>query len=301
MNKLKMMMWALAMALSLGGCSCTQIESGSVGVKSSWGRVDQNHTYPEGMHVTGPGEDLHEMNIRLQAMEIEDVPCRSHDNVSIKVDATVQYSLRAEAAGKVYRKLGDGYADTVVLPAARSAIRDGVATVEALVVAQSREQLETAMLAKVRTSVEATLRRQSLPGVAIEINGIQLRNVELPQSLTASIEAITQQQNRTRQNQMAIETARQEAERRRIEMEGQNAVALLEAQRAADVRRIAGESEASYNRTVSASLTPQLVELRRIEAQRSIATAPNTRLVIMGGGGGGGGGGGSMPVVLQAP
>lgn len=287
---------ALMVAISLGGCSCETVDPGNVGVVVQLGEVKDVNPYREGLHIVGITTDLHEMSIRLQTLEVDDVPCRSHDNVAIKADVTVQYSLQGRAAPKVFRQLGDDYPNTVLLPAIRSSVRDAVATVDAMVAAQSRESLETAIETSVRTSLKQTLRRQRLPETAIGLEGVQLRNMDLPQSLTDSIESIQRQRNAAMERQMAIETAQQEADRRRIEMEGQNRVALLEAQRQADVRRIAGESEALYNRTVSQSLTPNLVELRRIEASRAIVSNPNAHLVVLGSGGGSGG----APIVLNA-
>lgn len=285
----------LLLATSLGGCSCSTVDPGNVGVVVVLGEVKDTNPYREGFHLVGPTTDLHEMSIRLQTLDADDVPCRSHDNVAIRADVTVQYSLRAPAAPKVYRQLGDEYANTVLLPAIRSSVRDAVASVEAMVAAQSRESLETTIENSVRTSLRQTLQRQRLPENAIVLDGVQLRNMDLPQSLTDSIESIQRQRNAAMERQMAIETAQQEADRLRIEMEGQNRVALLEAQRQADVRRIAGESEAAYNRVVSQSLTPALVELRRIEAARAVVNNPNAHLVILGGGGSNGG----TPIVLN--
>lgn len=282
-----------ASAFADTACSCQTVEPGNVGVVIKWGQVNNGTPYSEGMHVVNLATDLHEMSIRLQTLEVDDVPCRSTDNVAIQADVTLQYSLKRSAAPRVYRQLGDHYSDTTILPAVRSAVRDAVSHVEALVAAQSRESLETQIETGVRASVKQTLRRQGLPEDAVVIDGVQLRNMDLPQSLTDSIESIQRQRNAALERTQAIETAQQEADRRRIETEGANRVAILEAQRAAEVRRIAGESEAAYNRVVSASLTPTLVELRRIDAQRAITTNPNSQLVILGGSGG------SIPVVLN--
>lgn len=71
---------------------------------------------------------------------------------------------------------------------------------------------------------------------------------------------------------------------------------FLNAQREATVRQIRGESEAEYNRTVAASLNQNLIELRRIDAQRAISTNPNAQLVVLGGGGGNNNS--TMPIVL---
>jgi regulator of protease activity HflC (stomatin/prohibitin superfamily) len=287
--------FALVAMLVFSGCSCVSVEAGNAGVETHWGHVT-GVVEGEGMKIVGWSTDLHEMSVRLQNLEEENIPCRSHDNVSVLVDVTASYVLVRSSAAKVYKQLGDDYAALVILPALRSTIRDAVASVEALAVAQARSDMEAAAQTQLRAAVAMMLRNQHLPPGAIRIDSVQLRNVDLPASLTSSIESIQRQRNAALERTQALATAQQEAERARAEQEGRNRVALLAAQNQADVRRVAGESEALYNRTVSASMTPTLVELRRIEAQRAIATNPNAQLVVMGGGGGG-----SSPIVIQAP
>lgn len=287
--------FALFLSLALGGCSCHSVEPGHVGIETSWGRVTGT-VYGEGMKLTSLATDIHEMSVRLQNLEEADIPCRSKDNVSVLVDVTVSFTLTRSAAAKVFKQLGDDYPRLVLVPAIRSTVRDAVADIEALVVAQSRTSLEQAIENEMRESLSGMLRSQHLPADAIRLDGVQLRNTDLPESLTASIEAIQRERNQALEREQAMRTAQQEAERLRVEAEGRARVALIEVQQQADARRIAGESEAAYNRTVAASLSPSLVELRRIDAQRAIATNPNAQLVVIGGGGGGG-----SPIVLQAP
>lgn len=285
----------LILALVLGGCQCHTVEPGNAGVETSWGRVT-GVVYGEGMKFTSIATDIHEMSVRMQNVEEADIPCRSKDNVSVLVDVTVSFTLSRAAAAKVYKQLGDDYPQLVIIPALRSTVRDAVANIEALVVAQSRSSVEQAVETQMRANVASLLRSQRLPADALRLDSVQLRNTDLPESLTTSIESIQRQRNLALEREQAMRTAQQEAERLRIEAEGRARVALIEAQQQADVRRIAGESEAAYNRLVSASLTPSLVELRRIDAQRAIAANPNAQLVVIGGGGSGG-----TPIVLQAP
>jgi len=270
---------ALTVGLSLSGCYAT-VEPGNVGVE-----VERSHVtgtlYGAGTHYVGSLTDIHEMSIRLQNMEEEDIPCRSHDNVSIKVDVTVSYTLTRSEAANVYKRLGDDFATVLLLPAVRSAVRDAVAEHEALTVAQGRSELETRTLSNIRASVQATLHSQGLAENAIRVNTAQLRNIELPETLTHSIESIQQQRNQGLEREQALHTAQQEAERLRIEAQGRNQVEILNAQREATVRQIRGESEALYNRTVAASLSQSLLEVRRIEAQRAISTNPNAQLVVL--------------------
>lgn len=286
----------LSMLLCTTACECGVVEPGYTGVETEWSRVT-GKTYGEGRYTAPIGVDVHMMNTRMQNMEENDIPCRSKDNVAVLVDVTVSYTLNRTTAHKVYKQLGDGYAESVIMPALRSTVRDAVAEVEALQVSQTRGPLEETINRTLVAAITRTLQRQSLPATAIRIDSVQLRNADLPRSLTSSIESIQQQRNQALEREQALRTAQQEAARLRAEAEGRNAVALLNAQGEAERMRISGEAQANFNRTLSASLTPGLIELRRIEAQRAIVSNPNAHLVVLGEGGGNGG----TPLVIQAP
>ena len=287
----------LILSLLVAAVGCDTVEPGNIGVEQHWSHVT-GKIYEEGFHVTGPATDLHLMSVRMQNIEEADIPCRSRDNVAVSTDVTVSYTLDRHSAAKVFKQLGDDYASAVIMPATRSTVRDSVAGIDALQVAQARGTLEESIATALRTSVGRTLRSQRLPATAIRIDSVQLRNADLPRSLTDSIESIQRQRNQALEREQALRTAQQEAARLRAEAEGRNAVALLNAQGAAQVRQIDGESQAAFNRIMSASLTPGLIELRRIEAQRAIVSNPNAHLVVVGGGEGGGG---NTPLIIQAP
>jgi len=60
------------------------------------------------------------------------------------------------------------------------------------------------------------------------------------------------------------------------------------------VRRIEAQGIADYNRTVSASLTPNILEFDRVQQLNKLATSTNAKRVVIGPGG-------QMPMVLSAP
>jgi len=282
------MKWFLSVLLICVGCNTT-VEPGTVGVATDWGQT-QSWTYPEGFHWVGFGTDVINMSTQLQAYsmggdeEDREIQARTRDNLNVVVEVTVQFSLHPHTAFTVFQKLGTGYIGTVVRPASRSAVRDAVAQFRAMDAVANRERLGNRMKSLIRASVAETLRNNDVPTHAIQIENVLLRNVALPQSLSESIARVQQERNLTAERQMAIETARQEALRARIEAEGEATVAIVQAERDADTRRIRAAADAQANLTLSRSITPQILEMRRIDAQRAILSSNNTRTIIMGGG-----------------
>ena len=86
---------------------------------------------------------------------------------------------------------------------------------------------------------------------------------------------------------MAIENKlkeEQEAERYEFTIEKER----LEAER----KRIEAEGEAAYQQIITASLTSQFLRFKGIEATQQLANSPNSKTVIVGGGGDG------LPLIL---
>lgn len=275
----------LILAVLSFGCSTT-VEPGTVGVAVDWGTT-QDWTYPEGFHWVGFGVDVYEMNTQLQSYTMGDgegedraIQCRTSDNLNVGVDVSVQFSLHEHTAPIVYRKLGTDYTGTVVYPSLRSAVRDAVAEFPAMEAVARRDRLGERMKELMRQLLTETLSSNGVPTYAIRIDNVLLRNVELPQELAESIARVQQQRNAAAERAQAIETARQEAERARIEAEGSARVAQIRAEQAASVRLIEARAESDSNLMVSRSITPQVLELKRIEAQRALLSNDNTRLVI---------------------
>ncbi len=282
MNKLNLFLVTLVTLLLVPGCE--SVEPGNVGVVTSWNALT-GEVYQAGTYGVGPGTDIHSMSTRLQNVAEDNIRCRSSDNVEVLVDVTVGVTLNPRSAVKVYSRLGEDYHTLLVIPAIRSSVRDIVGHSVALTVAQARAGLEGQILTSVQAAVQRTLRKRGLDTNALQIDNVQLRQADLPPSLRNSIESVQIQRNAGLERAQALDTARQEAARAQAEAEGRNAVALINARNEAEIRRINGESQAAFNRTMSASLTPGLIELRRIQAQlegqQAIARNTNAQLVVI--------------------
>lgn len=294
MQKLGMVL-VLSFMIFNQGCACTTVEPGHVGVPVEWGEV-QDYTYPEGFHMHSWFMDIEQMTFQTQqytmAGRTDDesdntgsITVLSKDQLSITVDVTVQYHLNPKHSGSVYRLLGMNYADTILHPAVRTAIRDAASEFDAVDAVSNRNQMGERMNSLLVERLEANLRSREISPNAIVVDDVLLRNISLPASIQESIARVQQQRQQGEERRQAIETARQEAERARIEAEGRAAVARINASRDAEVRLIAARSEAEANRTVAASLTPPVLRLREIEAQRAILSSDGTRTIVTGGNG----------------
>jgi len=269
---LGMVLVTFLLAFTAGGCSCETVEPGNVGLGIDMDGVQPN-LYQPGFHTVSITTDILPMSIQTQTYEmggVDNIHALTQDQLSVDLEVTINFSLNPEYAVVIYQAYSADYAARIIHPIVRTAVRDAASTFTAVNLVDHRTELQTAMEEAVRTSVASTLQQRNIDAAAIRIENILLRNIDLPQSLDDSIAAVQQQRMQTQQRQQALETASAEAARLRTEAEGEAAAMQIRA-----------EAEAGANRILAASLTPAVLEARRIEALRDITTNPSSRVVLV--------------------
>jgi regulator of protease activity HflC (stomatin/prohibitin superfamily) len=89
---------------------------------------------------------------------------------------------------------------------------------------------------------------------------VNLRNVVLPEVVTAAIERKKEREQQSQEYDYKLEVEAKEAERKRIEAEG--------------IR--------DYQITVSEGISPMLIQWKGIEAAEKLAESPNAKAIIFG-------------------
>jgi prohibitin 1 len=234
----------------LGSCSLTTIDTGHVGVLTLFGQVTREQL-PEGMHIINPLKAVTKLSIRTQeSKEIAEVP--SSEGLLIHLETSLLYRLEPAQATDVYQKIGRDYMDVVVSPNFRSVMRTVTAahTASALY-SEARESVAQQMLAEMRKIMQPR-------GIMIE--NVLLRDIKLPATLKASIEAKQQADQDAQRMNFVLQKERQEAERKRIEAQGIS----------------------DFQRIVTLGISQQLLDWKGIEATIEIAKSPNAKVVVIG-------------------
>lgn len=291
---------ALVLFLLLTGCTET-VNPGEVGVVVDWGQV-QPWTYPEGFHFTGVfGIDIIHMSTRTTVYEMgtsgtpsapdnasaesvergDAVAVRSQDQLEIVVDATIQFHLSGAAAPQIYRNYGLRYADTLVHPNVRTSIRDAAASFNAVDLVDQREEFQNRLEALVQAQLQRALSARGVPTDSIVIEALLVQTIDLPASLDESINNVVVERQNTLTRTQALATARAEADRVRAEADGVSQAMLVRTRAEAEAMVLRATAEAEANRIAAASLSPEVLELRRIEATRSILQSNQTRTVMV--------------------
>ena len=230
--------------------SVVSVPTGHVGVLTLFGRVT-GETLGEGMHVINPLKSVQRLSIQTQSVK-ESASVPSNEGLILALDTSLLFHLDRSKAAEVYQKVGANYAEKIVEPTLRAAIRAATS-------AHTANALYTNARELVQQQIQEELVAQLAPrGVIIE--NVLLRDVQLPAMLKSSIEAKQQAEQDALRMSFILQKEKQEAERKRIEAQG----------------------IADFQKIVAQGISPQLLEWKGIEATEKLATSSNSKVVVVG-------------------
>jgi regulator of protease activity HflC (stomatin/prohibitin superfamily) len=230
----------------------TRVDSGAVGVLTLFGRVT-GEVLPAGIHLINPLKTNHELSVRTQELkETASVP--SSEGLVINLDTSLIYHLDPDKAAEVFRTIGPNYVMVLIEPNLRSAIREATASHSAnALYSGEREMVAKQIVTQLSNQVGQR-------GVVVE--SILLRDIQLPNTLRASIELKQQAEQEALAMSFRLQKETQEAQRKRIEAQGIS----------------------DFQRIVAQGISSQLLEWKGIEATESLAKSPNAKIVVIGSG-----------------
>jgi prohibitin 1 len=230
--------------------SVISIPTGHVGIPTLFGRVT-GETLGEGIHLINPLKSVEKLSIQTQSVkESANVP--SNEGLILALDTSLLFHLDRSKAAEVYQKVGSNYAEKIVEPTLRAAIRASTSSHTANALYTNAREL-------VQQQIQDQLTAELAPrGVIVE--NILLRDVQLPAMLKGSIEAKQQAEQDALRMSFILQKETQEAQRKRIEAQG----------------------IADFQKIVAQGISPQLLEWKGIEATEKLATSANSKVVIIG-------------------
>ena len=234
--------------LALNSVAC--VTTGHVGVVTMFGRVT-GRAMGEGIHLVNPLARVHELTIKTQEVK-ERAAVPSKEGLIMGLEASVLYHLQPERAPDVFQKVGPTYADVLLVPNFRSALR-GVtaANTASTLYSDARETIARQIMSDLQAQVQPR-------GIVIE--NVLLRDLQLPETLKHAIEAKQQAQQEAQRMEFVLQREKQEAERKRVEASGIK----------------------DFQNIVTEGISEKLLEWKGIEATVELARSSNSKVVVVG-------------------
>jgi regulator of protease activity HflC (stomatin/prohibitin superfamily) len=220
-----------------------------------------DHYYGEGVHVIFPWDEVYIYDARLQNQaRIYDTI--SSNGLSMQVEIAIRYRINRDTVGLLHQLIGPHYDEVLVFPEIGSEARELISryTPEQLY-SETRAFIQAQILERMVTQLGGSMSNQSVRGKLVDIEDVLIRSVNLPPRVQEAIEHKAEQYQAMLEYDFRIEREKKERDRKKIEAEG--------------VR--------DFQDTVAKTITPEYLRLRGIEATMTLATSPNSKLVVIGG------------------
>ncbi|MBQ0124861.1 MAG: prohibitin family protein [Clostridiales bacterium] len=254
----KQLLTLLALIVVICGCFTT-ISTGHTGIVTTFGKVE-DVTLEAGIHFIMPWQQTIEMDNRNQKASVS-LQCFSSDIQEVDVDYTLNYQISKENAQTIYKSIGAGYYNTVILPRIQEAVKTVFAKYDAESLIANRENLSK----EIRSILES-----KRSAYHIEVIDASVENMDFSDAFTTAVEEkqVAAQKKLKAETEQAQRTMEQQAEAERniikANADAQTAIIAAEADLEivkiqADAAEYAGQKDAAVNTAIAQSLTPELL------------------------------------------
>ena len=244
--------------------SCiVQIDAGEIGVKTLFGKVENDVLY-SGLHFVNPLVNVNHLDVRTQNYTMSGVHDEgtkqgddairvlTSDGLEVVIDLTVLYRVQAADAPRLLRETGLDYNDKIVRPITRTKIRDNSVYYTAIdLYSNKRDEFQL----RIYKTIEDNFKKRGL-----QLEQLLVRNITLPNRVKAAIEEKINAEQEAQKMLFVLQKEKQEAERKRVEAQGIS----------------------DYQRIINTGLTDNQLQYEQIKALKEIATSQNSKVIIMG-------------------
>jgi len=214
--------------------------------------IDTDNTYSEGLHLIAPWNDLIVYEVRQQEV-MEKMEVLSSNGLKIFVEVSVWYQPDFKDLARLHQEKGQNYVQRVVNPSIRSATRSVIGR-------YTPEEIYSTKRDAIQTEIyEET--KKILDKQFVQLNEVLVRDITLPAKIQSAIENKLKQEQESLEYEFKLQKAQKEAEKVMIEARG----------------------KAEANKILNASLSPNILKEKGIEATLKLAQSPNTKVVVVGG------------------
>ena len=224
---------------------------GGVLFKTFSGGIDTENSYGEGWHLSAPWNNMITYEVRQQEV-LEDMAVLSSNGLEISLEVSAWYQPMANDLAKLHQQKGQNYLDRVVKPAIRSASRSVIGRYTPEEIYSTKRD---AIQSEINEETTKILDKQY-----IQLNEILVRDITLPPTIKIAIEGKLKQEQESLEYEFKLQKALKEAEKVKIEAQG----------------------KADANRILNASLTPNILKEKGIEATLMLSKSPNTKVIVVG-------------------
>lgn len=232
------------------------IEAGHVGVVLTWGKAEREVRHP-GLQVIVPFmQSIVHIDTRVQPHEFTEIDAASEEYQSVKITGKLNYHIDPARAGELYQAVGTDFATKVIDPALADLVKEVVPGYSVTEILPRRDEI--------RREVKQRM-TDNLDRYGIVIDDIYFANISFSPEYQAAIERKQTAEQNALAEQQILKQKEWQAQQAEVEAKGKANAYLAQQRAEADAILYRSQKQAEANEALNRSLSPQLLEYRRLE------------------------------------
>ena len=215
----------------------TIVEAGHTGVVVTLGKVNEG-VLQEGIHTKLPFvQTVVKIDNRIQKLEVQ-TEAFSKDLQSVQTVLAINYRVDTAKSYSIYKNIGADFENVLVVPAVNEVLKAITATYTAEQSVTNRVLISDGLV---------TGLNEKLNSIGLYITDVNIIDFDFSDAFITAIEE------------------KQVAQQQLLKAETEKQTAITNAEAEAEATKIRAEGEAAANRTISESLTSEIIENKKIE------------------------------------
>ncbi len=236
-KKLAIAAAAVLFALIVLANCFTVVGPGHTGVVVTLGKVKEG-VLSEGIHLKAPFvQRVEKIDNRIRKLEVN-TEAFSKDLQSVKTVLAINYRVDTAKSYSIYKNIGADYETVLVVPAVNEVLKAITATYTAEESVTNRVLISEGLVNGLNEKLNA---------IGLYITDVNIIDFDFSDAFITAIEE------------------KQVAQQKLLKAETEKKTAVTNAEAEAEALKIRAEAEAEANRTIAASLTPEIIENKKLE------------------------------------
>lgn len=257
----------------IAAAGCTTMNPGEVGVMIHKGRIRQGILNPGRYHYNPFVTRIYKFSSRVTEFSAVMSP-PSKEGLEVKMDLTLLYHIKPDAAPEIYTRIGTDYGKKIVINNFMAIVREYTMRYTAVELLNERETIEK--------NIEDKLKADIAP-YGIVVDDVLVKDIDMPAEVLRAIEDKARAEQVAKQKKLELQT-RREQEDFDLEVKRKEMLFAVEKQKSeAERLKIEAEATRDFNNTLNNSLTDKTLKYKSLEITRDLVKSPNTKTVILDG------------------
>ena len=236
-KKVVLIVAAVLVVIILLANSFSVVEAGHTGVVVTLGKVTER-TLQEGLHMKIPFiQDIVMIDNRIVKLEVL-TEAFSKDLQTVNTTLAINYRVDTSKSYSIYKNIGPNYEDVLITPAVNEVLKATTALYTAEESVTNRNMISEGLVAGLN---------EKLNKEGLYITDVNIINFDFSEAFITAIEE------------------KQVAQQQLLKAETDKQKAITNAQADAESIRIKAQAEADANKTISSSLTDQVIEYLKVQ------------------------------------